>query len=230
MAETSPTTDAVVDAALALAARQPWQDVGLADIAAEAGLDLADLRQVAASKAHILALFSRRVDTLLLKALKAETLEGQAHDRLFDVIMRRLDILQPWRAAVKSILAAGPGDPLAVAAAGLNAIDGQRWVMAAAGIDLPRESIAQGLRLAGLALVHHRVLRVWAEDDDPGLARTMAALDGQLRDGATWLKRLDGPMALCAGMARALRTLVRGASTSPVTPQPPAEDIKEGQP
>ena len=151
MAETSSTTDAVIDAALALAARRPWQDVGLADIAAEAGLDLAGLRQVAASKAHILALFSRRVDTLLLKALKDETQEGEAHDRLFDVIMRRLEILQPWRAAVKSIVAAGPGDPLAVASAGLNAMDGQRWTMAAAGVDLPRDGIAQGVRLAGLA-------------------------------------------------------------------------------
>ena len=230
MTETSSTTDAVIDAALALAARRPWQEVGLADIAAEAGLDLAGLRQVAASKAHILALFSRRIDTLLLKALASETLEGEAHDRLFDVIMRRLDILKPWRAAVKSILAAGPGDPLAVASAGLNAMDGQRWTLAAAGVDLPRDGIAQGVRLAGLALVQHRVLRVWAEDDDPGLARTMAALDRHLRDGATWLKRLDGPMALCAGMARVLRGLARGAPASPASPQQPAEDPKEGQP
>ncbi|HEX2257777.1 MAG TPA: TetR/AcrR family transcriptional regulator, partial [Afifellaceae bacterium] len=37
-------------------------------------------------------------------------------------------------------------------------------------------------RAQGLALVWARVMRVWLDDDDPGLARTMAALDRRLRE------------------------------------------------
>ncbi len=227
MSDTPNPADAVVDAALALAARMPWQDVGLADIAAEAGLDLAGLRKVVASKAHIMALFSRRIDAMLLEALAGETLEGEAHDRLFDVIMRRLEIMEPWRPAVKSILACGPGDPIAVAAGALNAMDSQRWLMEAAGIPMPRDGLAQGARLAGLAFVQQRALRVWAEDDDPGRARTMATLDRTLRDGATWLKRLDGPMALCAALAKVAGSVARGRAGQPDAAPSPTETKPE---
>lgn len=220
MAKKTDPTDAVVDAALALAARMPWQDVRLHDIAAEARLDLAGLRKLVASKAHILALFSRRIDAMLLEALAGEPLEGEANDRLFDVLMRRLEIMEPWRPAVKSILAAGPDDPLAMAAGVLNAMDRQRWFLEAAGIDTPRDGLAQGVRLAGLAFVQARVMRVWASDDDPGRARTMAALDRALRDGATWLSRLEGPMALCGAIARALGSAVRARSEAPATARP----------
>ena len=37
-------------------------------------------------------------------------------------------------------------------------------------------------RAQGLALVWARVMRVWLDDEDPGLARTMAALDKRLRE------------------------------------------------
>lgn len=229
MTETANPTDAVIDAALALAARMPWQDVRLNDIAAEAGLDLAGLRKLIASKSHILALFSRRIDAMLLEALAGETLEGEAHDRLFDVIMRRLEIMEPWRLALKSILAAGPDDPLAVAAGALNAMDRQRWLMEAAGIDMPRDALAQGVRLAGLAFVQARVMRVWVTDDDPGRARTMASLDRALRDGATWLSRLDGPVALCGAIAKALGSVARGRSEAPPA-TPAAPDNKTESP
>jgi len=210
MTETTNPTDAVVDAALALAARMPWQEVRLNDIAAEAGLNLAGLRKLVASKSHILALFSRRIDAMLLTALAGETLEGEAHDRLFDVIMRRLEIMEPWRPALKSIMAAGPDDPLALAAGALNAMDRQRWLLEAAGVDMPRDALAQGVRLAGLAFVQERAMRVWVEDDDPGRARTMATLDRALRDGARWLSRLAGPVALCGAIAKALGSVARG--------------------
>jgi hypothetical protein len=47
------------------------------------------------------------------------------------------------------------------------------------------------LRAQVLALIWARVLRVWLHDDDPGLARTMAALDKGLREAERAAKRLD---------------------------------------
>ena len=37
-----------------------------------------------------------------------------------------------------------------------------------------------------LALLYASVLRTWLDDDDPGLARTLAALDRGLARGARW--------------------------------------------
>ena len=47
------------------------------------------------------------------------------------------------------------------------------------------------VRAQGLALLFASVLRTWVDDDDPGLARTMAALDRALARGQRWSGLLD---------------------------------------
>ena len=73
------------------------------------------------------------------------------------------------------------------------------WMLAR-GRDL-RERAARGLfRAQGLALVWARVMRVWLDDEDPGLARTMAALDKRLREAE---RMVDPAAALWSGACRA---------------------------
>ncbi len=63
------------------------------------------------------------------------------------------------------------------------------WMLAAAGISATGR---RGLiKAQGLALVWARVMRVYLDDDDPGLARTMAALDKRLREAERVVMRLD---------------------------------------
>jgi hypothetical protein len=47
------------------------------------------------------------------------------------------------------------------------------------------------VRAQGLALLFASVLRTWLRDDDPGLARTMSALDRALARGQRWSGFLD---------------------------------------
>jgi hypothetical protein len=47
------------------------------------------------------------------------------------------------------------------------------------------------LRAQGLACLYASVLRTFADDDDPGHARTMAALDRALARGQRWSGFLD---------------------------------------
>jgi hypothetical protein len=47
------------------------------------------------------------------------------------------------------------------------------------------------MRAQGLALLFSSVLRTWVRDDDPGLARTMAALDRALARGQRFAGLLD---------------------------------------
>jgi hypothetical protein len=57
------------------------------------------------------------------------------------------------------------------------------------------------VRAQGLALLYASVLRTWLDDTDPGLARTMAALDSALARGQRWSSMLDDllsvPARLC---------------------------------
>jgi AcrR family transcriptional regulator len=166
-----------ISAALALAAEKSWDDVTLSDIAARAGATLVGLKAHFSSKSGILAAFIDLVDDEVLSRAPARE-EGQAkRDVLFEVVMSRFDVLAPWKPAIRSIAMSRSVDP-ALIARGLAA---SRWMLEAAGIG------AGGLdgmtRAAGLASVYGSVFRIWLEDDDPGLARTMAALDRRLRRG-----------------------------------------------
>ena len=215
---------AIIDAALRLAARRSWRDIRLGDIAAEAKIDLADLAKVTSSKADIMRRFSRRTDRALLESLKAKPVDGDPHDRLFEVVMRRLEILGPHRAALASILEAPAGHPTGALMLAGSAATTQRWMLTAAGLDEdgPGGVVKQG----GLACVYARTLRVWLNDDDPGLARTMAALDSDLRAGARWLRWADVPITLATALSGIARSLWRGReprrdSQSPPPPPPP---------
>ena len=98
----------------------------------------------------------------------------------------------------------------------------QRWMLTAAGLD--EEGFSGLVKQGGLALVYARTLQVWLGDDDPGLARTMAALDSALRNGAGWLRWAEIPVTFGTALSGIARGMWRGrgrARDSAETPPPP---------
>ncbi|MBM3583395.1 MAG: TetR family transcriptional regulator [Alphaproteobacteria bacterium] len=185
--------DAIIDAALILAARQGWNDTTLADIAAEAGVTLAHAHRHFGSKAAILGGFADRVDDAVLGGTGADLGTEPARDRLFDVLMRRFDALKPHKDAVRALAAAGAADPLALACGACRLARSMCWMLEAAGI---ATSGCRGrLRVKALTLGWATVLRTWLRDETEDHAPTMAALDRLLRRGET----LEG---WCAGFGR----------------------------
>jgi AcrR family transcriptional regulator len=169
----------IVRAAMGLAAVQGWRDTTMADIADEAGLNLADMRHLFGSKTAILAGLSRLADDAVLRGVDGDLAAEPVRDRLFDVIMRRLDALAPYKAGIAAVardLARDPG-ALACLAAGPGRRS-LRWMLEAARIQ--PWSLCAGLQLKGLGLVYLSVQRVWLDDDGDDLAKTMAALDKAL--------------------------------------------------
>jgi AcrR family transcriptional regulator len=179
----------IVAALLALLADKPFEAIGFADIAARAGISLAVLRGEFSSTLAILAAHMKAIDRAVLAADMSDVAEEPERERLFDVLMRRLELLAPHREAVRSLLRSARRDPpLALALNGL-AVRSQQWMLTAAGIGAsgPRGVI----RAQGLAVLFASVLRTWIRDEDPGLARTMAALDRALARGQRLVGFLD---------------------------------------
>ncbi|MTJ79937.1 MAG: TetR/AcrR family transcriptional regulator [Telmatospirillum sp.] len=170
--------DAVVDAALFLAAERGWNGISLADIAAEAGVTLADMRVVAESKSAILKAFLARLDdSLWTGALPAA--DETPRDRLFDVVMRRFDVMQEQRAGVKAIFRGLLADPLLLLMSGPHLLKTSARMLEVSGISA--SGPAGALKVKGLTAIYLAVLRVWLSDDSPDMGRTMAALDRFLR-------------------------------------------------
>jgi len=203
----------IIAAFLDLLAENRFEQIGFADIADAAGVSLPDLRGEFPSTLAILAAHIKAIDRAVLAEDASDMEEESARERLFDVLMRRLEILKPRREAVRSLLrSARRNPPLAVALNGL-AVRSQQWMLTAAGIN------ASGplgmMRAQGLAVLFASVLTTWVNDDDPGLARTMAALDRALARGQRVVGLMDDlckvPSRLCRLRSRRRR---RGSDES----------------
>jgi AcrR family transcriptional regulator len=179
----------IIEVFMALLAERPFEEIGFGEIAARSGLTLAQCRAEFSATVFILAAHVKELDRKVLAGGGADMAEEPPRERLFDVVMRRIEALAPHREAIRSLLRSATFNPgLLLALNGLT-LRSQQWMLTAADIDAAG---TRGLiRAQGLAWLYARVLRVWVDDDDPGLARTLAALDRELARGQRWASLLD---------------------------------------
>ncbi len=224
---------AIVEALMDLAARRSWQEIEINDVAKAAGVSLAEFRDLFPSKGAVLGALSRQIDRQVLEGTTEDLAGEPARERIFDVLMRRFDALEPYRQALRRIVQDLQYDPASLAALNQVALNSQRFMLAAAGINT--EGPLGTLKLQGAVLVYANTMRTWLEDDDPTLARTMARLDRELRrgerilEGAEDLRRLSAPLravgrALMQGR-RPNRSETRRASDPNGDAQSPAAAI-----
>ncbi len=209
MAQRKDPKKKIVEAALALAADRKWHTIGMRDIAAKAKVPLGDVRQVFGSKTAILVAFMRDIDRETLNSVE-EDVESSARDRLFDVIMSRLELLEPHKDAMRNIVAGVRRDSSAWPWLASTTFASQRWMLIGAGLE--PSGLRGEIRVRGLAAVYLRVMSVWLDDDDAGLAKTMSALDRELRRGESWLRRIDGPIMLLGGLCELGRAALSRAT------------------
>ena len=153
--------DKAVDALMALLAEHSFEQIGLAEVAGRAGIKLSQLRAEFGSTLVILAAHIKDIDRLVLAGGDADKAQENMADepvreRLFDVLMRRLEALAPYKDAVRSIMRSARRNPGLALALNAMAVRSQSWMLEAAGIGAsgPRGALrAQGAALM-LSLIH----------------------------------------------------------------------------
>jgi AcrR family transcriptional regulator len=200
-AGTAPTgtpRERIIEAMMNLLAEQPIERIGLAELADRAGVTLADLRGEFGSPLAVLGAHVKELDRRVLAEVDPDMAEESPRERLFDVLMQRLELLTPHRDAVRSLLHSARRNPPLALALNAMAVRSQQWMLTAAGITAsgPKGTV----RAQGLALLFANVLRTWADDDDDN-TQTLAALDRELARGQRFAGLLDDlcriPQAAC---------------------------------
>lgn len=176
--------DKAVDALMVLLTEQPLEDIGLAEIAGRAGLKLSQLRAEFGSVLSIYAAHIKDIDRAVLAGGDSDMTEESPRERLFDVLMRRVEALTPYKDAVRSLMNSVRRHPGLAFALNAMTVRSQSWMLEAAGISTAGARGA--LRAQGAALMFARVLSVWVDDESEGLDRTMAALDRGLASAERW--------------------------------------------
>lgn len=166
---------ALTASAFRLAAERGWSGVTVAEAARRADLKLDRARARFPTRAVILLRFGRVADQA---ALALATNEGAHRDRLFDILMRRIDVLQAHRDGVLALLRGLRTDPCTAAVLTAANLCSMGWMLDGAGIG--STGLMGRLRAQGLLAVWLATVRAWRDDVGEDLSATMAALDKAL--------------------------------------------------
>ena len=169
---------ALREALLRMVAAGGWRDLSYADIAKDAGLSLAAAHEAYASKAEILTGIGRNIDARLFASLDEDPLDGSPKDRLFDLLMRRFDVLNEHREAYAALAWELPRTPVEAGCLALQLRRSLANMLEAAG--LSASGIRGAFRIEGLGALYACALRVWLKDETADLSKTMAELDKRL--------------------------------------------------
>ena len=148
---------------------------------------MAEAYSIYPSKSALMRGFVRIVDHQVQAGTDADLLQEPARDRLFDVMMRRFDLLQPHKEALAVITQDLLADPLTAACYLPGLKDSMAAMLEAAS--LSAEGIPGAIRVKGLAGIYLATLRTWFRDDSADLSRTMARLDDHLRKADSLIAR-----------------------------------------
>lgn len=196
---------AIVEALMELAGEREWDDITISDVATRANLSLSTFREFFPSKGAILSVFVREIDKAVLAGANDDLIGEPAKERLFDVLMRRLDALAPYKLGVEGVYDWARRDPIAAAAVNRLTVNSMRFMLEAAGLDT--EGPVGAVKLQGLAIAWGRILPIWFRDTDPGLATTMAALDRQLAQGERFVARAEDLNRIASPLLTLTRSL-----------------------
>jgi ubiquinone biosynthesis protein COQ9 len=203
---------ALIGAAFTLAAEQGWRGVSIAGAARAAGLDLPQARARFPGRTTLLIRFGRMADQAALAEVPAE---GTTRDRLFDMIMRRIDLFQAHRAGVSALFRALPFEPALAVPLACATRRSMRWLLQAVEVDT--STLRGELTVRGLVAVWLWTLRAWERDESADLSATMAALDTALRragQAAAWLRGTP-PAAAAAPQTPAAETPATDTEATP---------------
>ena len=186
----SEASNRALDAFLRLIADKGFAQVSLREVAEVAGLGVAELYRLYPDKVALASAFMARIDAEVLAGTSRQgDPEETARDRLFDVLMRRYDVLRPHRAALAAIRRAATRDPLLAIELGPSLRRSMAAMLEAAS--LPSEGLSGALRQNGLLAIHYAVSRVFDRDETTDLSKTMAALDGRLKMAERWAQLFE---------------------------------------
>ncbi|MEP4031758.1 TetR/AcrR family transcriptional regulator [Roseibium polysiphoniae] len=194
------TQQKILKTFLKLLASHPYEDVSLPLLAREADVKLSDLRACFSSKRALVEAFAEQIDKAVLDDRDDDMADQPARDRLFDVLMIRIDQLAPYKDAMRALHQALRKDPGLALEFNSIAVRSQKWMLVAAGIEIP--ALKGRLVTQGLAVAFARVVDTWLDEDDEGMPRTMSRLDKELDRGEGWLQRLDKADKIASSLRR----------------------------
>ena len=198
------TRKKVLSKFMKMIAEQTWHHVDLQELADQCGIKYSALRGSYSGKKDLLKDFMMMIDQEVLDSITTgENIDSTAKDRLFDILMARFDALSPYRDGIQQLICAVKCDPCMAMTLNKLSVKSMRWMLDGAKIET--RGITGNAKIQGLVLVYSRVICTWLKDEEKGLSKTMAALDGELNRGHILLKQVETAENILLNLCRLVR-------------------------
>lgn len=181
------TPDALLDSAVQLIASEGWESFRLSELAKRSGVALAEVYAAFPDRGDVLVKLIARLHARAAGMTPVDA-SASSKDRLFDAIMQVFDAAAEDKPVLRVLVRDLPRDPGTLVALWSPIENVLSGVMDRAG--MPLSGIWAPFRMLGLTGIATRALTVWV-DDGPELAKTMAALDSDLRRVEPLLERVS---------------------------------------
>lgn len=181
----APAPDLLV-LAFEIIAETGWRGFSFTELSDRSGLSLTEVRAVFSGRSAVLGQLSEQLDQAML-ATEPDDLEGlPPRDRVFEMIMSRLEAMAPFRAGLCRLMMDARSDPGLIAMTACRLDRSLAWLQDGAGLAhahhmSPLGNLRRKIQRRLLGAVYLQTLKVWSSDESLDLAKTMASLDKQLR-------------------------------------------------
>ena len=179
MANNGAAAPDLLAAAFALIGDEGWRGFSFEKLARRTGVSRVELYRRFRSRGALLSALTRHADEAMLGVEEAELAGLPPRDRVFELLMRRLEALVPYRAGLKRLARDGRADPCVVLFTAARLERSFVWLQDAAGLRC--HGLRASLARRALGVAYLRAMQVWFEDEGADLGKTMAELDKQLR-------------------------------------------------
>jgi ubiquinone biosynthesis protein COQ9 len=188
----SDKREKILKSAFTLAAEKGWDNTSLEDIAQKAGVAVEVLRGYECNdKSDIVKMFNNMTDDKVIKQYLALEKQGDfdgydERERLFEILMLRMEALNENREGVKAIYAK-TGTNLLGHFPNLRRSMGE--MLETVGVDT--SDLKKGeAKILGLVGVYSLAIKAWSKDETEGLNQTVKSLHNNLHRVEKWSRKI----------------------------------------
>ena len=153
-----------------------WQSFSLQKLSDTERIPINEIKILFKSEKTILDEFTKMIDIKVEKSFDYEELTNTSvKDNLFELIMLRLEFMQPYRNALKSIKNSFKSDPQVAKSVAKNVMNSLDFYLELTNAF--NDSFLDIFKKKSIFLIYSYIFMIWLEDDSDELSKTMSELD-----------------------------------------------------
>ena len=153
-----------------------WKLFSLQKLSYSENIPINEIRKIFKSEINILEEFSKMIDIQVEKSFDFNELENTSvKDNLFELIMLRLEFMQPYKIALKSIKSSFKSNPLVAKSVAKNVMNSLDFYLELTNAF--NDSLLDIFKKKSIFLIYSYIFMIWLEDSSEELSKTMSELD-----------------------------------------------------